>query len=152
MYIKEAVGRWAREVWLLASAARPLDALTAQEIVTAAGIVQSALDKDIEMVNGPLWAITVAFKELGWAMHGGGSSVRVIATGEIIMLNLTSPREVVRKAWEGWQSGVFLKEFGRLTSRRGELGDHSDHSWRQQLIRDLALTKGFDGRARAIAL
>ena len=76
----------------------------------------------------------------------------MIATGEIIMLNLTSPREVVRKAWEGWQSGVFVKEFGRLTTRRGELGDHSDHSWCQQLIRDLALTKGFDGRARAIAL
>ncbi len=29
VYIKEAVGRWAREVWLLASASRPLDALTA---------------------------------------------------------------------------------------------------------------------------
>ncbi len=46
-------------------------------------------------------------------MHGGGSSVLVVATGEIIMLNLTSPREVVRKVWEGWQSGVFVKEFGR---------------------------------------
>jgi hypothetical protein len=72
----------------------------------------------------------------GWAMHGGGSSVRVVATGEIIMLNLTSPKEVVQKAWEGWQSGVFVKEFGRLTTRRGELGDHSDHSWCLQLVRD----------------
>ena len=90
VYIKEAVGRWAREVWLLGSTARPKDALTAKEIVSASEAVQSALDSGVEMINGPLWAITVAFKELGWAMHGGGSSVRVVASGEVIMLNLTS--------------------------------------------------------------
>ena len=123
VFIKEAVGRWAREVWLLASTVRPLDALTAQEVVTAAGMVQSALDDNCEMVNGPLWAITVAFRQLGWAMHGGGSAVLVVATGEVILLKLTSPREVVRKAWEGWQNDVFVKEFGRLSNRRSQLGD-----------------------------
>ncbi len=65
VYIKEAVGRWAREVWLLASTIRPLDALSAQEVVTAAGLVQAALDNNSEMINGPLWAITVAFRQLG---------------------------------------------------------------------------------------
>ena len=119
VYIKEAVWRWAREVWLLGSTSRPMDALTAKEVVTAAEAVQSALDSGVEMVNGPLSASTVAFKELGWAMHGGGSSVRVVVSGEVITLNLTSPQEVVRKAWEGWQSGLFVKEFGRLATRRG---------------------------------
>ena len=68
------------------------------------------------------------------------------------MLNLTSRREVVRKAWEGWQSGLFIQEFNRLAAGRGDLGDHGEHEWCQQLVRDLALTKGFDGRSRAIAL
>ena len=152
VYIKEAVARWAREVWLLGSAVRPEDALTAKEIVRASEVIQGALDSGEELVNGPLWAIRCAFKELGWAMHGGGSAIRVMTTGEIILLNLTSPREVVRKAWEGWQSGLFGQEFGRLAARRGALGDHGEHEWCQQLVRDLVLTEGFDGRARAIAL
>ncbi len=117
-----SVGQGGLASWLQ----RPGDALTAREIASAADIIQDSVDSGTVLVNGPLWAISCAFEELGWVLHSGGSAVRVVASGGITMLNLTSPREVVRRAWEGWQDNIFAKETGRLAARRSSLGDNED--------------------------
>ena len=56
-------------------------------------------------------------------MHAGGSAFKALATGEVVNLNGTSPREVVRKAWERWQNMMFVSDMGRLSQRRRDMGD-----------------------------
>ena len=85
--------------------------LSGKEVASAAHVTQQALDSNEDMVNGPLSAARSALKELGWAMHAGGSALKVVSTGEIVHLSFTSPREVVRKAGEHWQNRLFVEEF-----------------------------------------
>ena len=104
------------------------------------------------MVNGPLWAVREALRQLGWRIHSGGSALEVSVTGEIIRLNLTSPKEVARLAWEGWQDTLFRKVVQDLGPRRQLMGEADQQEWCHQLVRDLVATKTFDGRARAVAV
>ena len=152
LYIKEALIRWAREVWLLGSKARPGDALGAKEVASAAQVIQDSLDSGKAMVNGPLWAVREAMRQLGWRIHSGGSAVEVVSTGEVIRLNLTSPRELARRAWEHWQDTQFRKVHQDMAPRRKLMGEVAEQEWCQQLIKDLVFTKTFDGRARALAI
>ncbi len=61
----EAVGRWAREGCLLASRCRPLDALTAREVVSAAQATRQSLDGKLDVARGRLAALRGALHEQG---------------------------------------------------------------------------------------
>ncbi len=103
-------------------------------------------------VGSQVCTVRCALKEFGWVLHAGGSAFKVWATGEVMNLNFTSPRAVIRKAWEGWQDRLFRQEMARLDRRRRPVGDRSEHMWCQQLVRDIVHTKKFEGRARALSL
>ncbi len=85
-------------------------------------------------------------------MHAGGSAFKVTSTGEVVHFNVTSPREVVRRAWERWNGKLFRKEMERLSSRRNDMGDWAGREWCQQLVRDVVHSEKFDGRAWALSV
>jgi hypothetical protein len=113
-FIREALSRWAREVWLLGHGHRPLDALTAREVVSAAQAVEHQAWQ--AKSNGPLQALASALGRMGWQFIKGGTVFRT-GGGQEIELPVTSPTEVVRVAWEEYQARLFEDQVGRLAAR-----------------------------------
>jgi hypothetical protein len=125
--IKEAVGRWAREVWRLASRSRPLDALMAREATSVAQAAQQARDGESDMVNGPLAALVDTLRELGWCIKAGGNAFEIKETGYTMHVSSTSPREVARVGRERWQGKLPKEDMHRLKGGRSGMGDLSEH-------------------------
>ena len=88
---------------------------------------------------------------MGWSI-GKGGSVFYTRLGQELELPVTSPKEVVKVAWEEWQAGLFDHQCTRLAPRRILMGGHEEAGWCHQLVKDLVHTRGFDGRCRALSL
>ena len=95
IFIKEAVVRWVREVWLLGSARRPADALSPMEVVQAARRISEAMAGTCKLRQGPLLALKEALVKLGWQLADNGAALKAPTTGAsdtVLELRYVSPK------------------------------------------------------------
>ena len=94
VFVKAAVVRWAREVWLLGSRSAPGDCLSAREVRGMAGLIADSAAKGIRIRNGPVCALASALDSLGWVLTGAGGSVHIARLQLDLDVRYVSPKEI----------------------------------------------------------
>ncbi len=147
IFVRAAVIRWVREVWMLWSDKRPGDIMSVKELMLVARVIMEAPLKDIP--EGPAKALRAALDTLGWKLKG--ALILVDHRGWEIDLEEVSPAAFGKKIADRWRDILFHKWAQKTEVRRARAGC-ADLALDRQLTTELIKTRGFTPLERARSL